>query len=64
MGVKENASSLDVAKQLMERLQPDVLVLESKSGRNGRRSPRIGRQRLIANYASGQAIEVHRFFRR
>jgi Holliday junction resolvasome RuvABC endonuclease subunit len=64
-GDTRNARSLDAAKQLIDRLQPDVVVLESCSGPDARRSQRILRlQRLITNYASGQAVEIHSFSRR
>jgi hypothetical protein len=64
-GDKSNVRSLEAATRLIDRLQPDVLALESCSGPDARRSQRIRRlQRLITNYASGQAVEVHSFSRR
>lgn len=59
---EKNARSLQITKELIERLQPDVLVLQSCSGPHGRRAERIRRlQRLIEGYAKGQAIEVHTY---
>jgi hypothetical protein len=64
-GGEKNAKSLEAAKSLIERLQPDVLVLEDFSGPRGRRTERIRRlQRLIASHADGQAIEVRSYSRK
>ena len=67
-GIKEvrtsdrNTKALAVAIALIERLQPDVVVLEDYSRGHGHKSPRVRRlHRLIANYADGQAIEVIQF---
>ena len=63
-GSRKNAASLEVTKQLIERLQPDILVLLDLSRTSGRRSERIRRlQRLIEIHGLAQAIEVHRFTR-
>lgn len=59
---EKNARSFQTTKELIDRLQPDVLVLESCAGPHGRRAERIRRlQRLIERYAKGQAIEVHTY---
>jgi hypothetical protein len=64
-GRQKNALALDAAKQLIEHLQPDIVVLQDSSGSHGRRSERIHRlHRLIASHAEGQAIEVHRYSRK
>jgi len=64
-GKQKNALALEATKQLIERLQPDVLVLQDLSGPNVRRAERIRRlQRLIASHAEAQAIEVHRYRRK
>ncbi len=63
-GKEKNARSLEVAKQLIEQHQPDVLVLEDCASPYNRRARRIHRlQLLIANYATGQATEVHSYTR-
>lgn len=59
-GGEKNAQSLEVIKCLVERLQPDILVLEDLTSGRVRRSRRIRRlQWLIASYGEGQSIEVH-----
>ena len=64
-GKQKNALALEATKQLIERLQPDVLVLQDLSGPNVHRAERIRRlQHLIASHAEGQSIEVHRYRRR
>jgi len=64
-GKQKNALALEATKRLVERLQPDVLVLQDFSGPHGRRARRIRRlQRLIGSHAEGQAIEVHRYGRK
>jgi len=63
-GKNKNALALEAAVALIERLQPDMLVLEDCSGSISRRSHRNRRlQQLIANCATGQAIDVHWFSR-
>ena len=63
-GSQKNAASLDAAKRLIERLQPDILVLEDSSGPSGRRTERIRRlQRLIEIHGQAHAVEVIRFGR-
>jgi hypothetical protein len=62
-GKQKNALTLDAAKQLIERLQPDVLVLQEFSGPRTR-APRLRRlQRLIEGHAEAQALEVHTYSR-
>lgn len=64
-GAQKNALALDATKKLIERLQPDVLVLQDFSCIHSRRGKRICRlQRLIMSYAVGQAIEVHSYSRK
>jgi len=64
-GTQKNALALEAAKRLIERLQPDVLVLQDLSGPDVHRAERIHRlQRLIASHAEAQAIEVHRYRRK
>jgi hypothetical protein len=64
-GKQKNALAFEATKQLIERLQPDVLVLQDLSGPNVHRAKRIRRlQRLIASHAEGQSIEVHRYRRK
>jgi hypothetical protein len=64
-GPQKNALALDATKQLIERLQPDVLVLQDFSGPHGRSGHRIHRlHRFIASYAEGQAIEVCTYSRK
>lgn len=63
-GDRKNARSLEAAKHLIERLQPVALVLESAADAQYRRGERIRRlQRLIANYAQGQSLEVYAYTR-
>jgi hypothetical protein len=63
-GRSKNALALEAAVCLIEHLQPDVLVLEDCSGPLSRRGHRMRRlQRLIANSATGQAVDVHWFSR-
>ena len=63
--VRKNALALEAAEQLIERLQPDVLVLEDFSGKSSDKGERVRRlQQLIANFAAGEAIEVHRYSRK
>ena len=61
-GAQKNARSLEMAKRLIGRLQPDVVVLDDRAGRRSQRIRRL--QRLIASHAEGQVIEVQRFTRR
>lgn len=64
-GKQKNALALEATKKLIQRLQPDVLVLEDSSDRHSRRAERIRRlQSLVANYAGGEAIEVRHYSRR
>lgn len=64
-GKQKNALALEATKQLIERLQPDILVLQDLSGPHVHRAQRIRRlQRLIAGHAEAQAIEVHRYRRK
>lgn len=63
-GKQKNALALDAAKQLIERLQPDILVLQDFSALHRPRTERIRRlQRLIEGHALSQAIEVHKVSR-
>jgi len=63
-GRQKNAQSVESAKRVVDRLQPDIVVLLDFPDPHGRRAIRIRRlQRLIASYAEGQAIEVRRYTR-
>ena len=63
-GKAKNARSLEIAKALIEQHQPEVLVLEECTGPHSRRGLRAHRLlNLIANYAVGEAIEVHTYTR-
>lgn len=63
-GKAKNARSLEIAKALIQQHRPDVLVLEECTGPHSRRGPRVHRLlNLIANYAVGEAIEVHTYTR-
>jgi hypothetical protein len=63
-GGNRNARALAAARMLMERIRPDVLVLEDLTGSFARRSRRIKRlQNLLANHAVGQSIDVHHYVR-
>jgi len=61
---EKNARSLAAAQRLLDRHQPDVLVLEAYVGNSIRRRQRIARlNQLIRNYADGQSIDVRIFER-
>lgn len=61
----KNAEALKIAAELIERLQPDVLVLNEYPKPNDGRRARIARlRRLIASYAGSQSIDVAQFSRR
>jgi hypothetical protein len=63
-GKAKNARSLEIAKALIQQHKPEVLVLEECSGPHNRRGLRVHRLlNLIANYAAGEAIEVHTYTR-
>lgn len=69
-GVKEargrgkNCQSLAAVRNLVEHLQPDVLILDDYTAAHARRTERIRRlQQLIAAYAAAQAIGVVRYTR-
>ncbi len=54
-----NAKAATAAAILIERLQPDVLILRDRRGRLDRPAPRAHKLgKLIANHAQGQSIEV------
>jgi hypothetical protein len=61
---RRNALVLEATKELIERYQPDVLVLQAHRTKGGMRGQRIRRlDQMIATYAAGQAIECHRYTR-
>jgi len=63
-GPEKNARSLEAAKRLIERHQPDVLVLEDHIADARRRRDRARRLlRLIKSHADSQALEVYTFTR-
>jgi hypothetical protein len=62
-GSRKVVQAIEAAQGLIDRLQPDVLVLQDFVGPT-RRSARIRRlQRLIEGHAQAQALDVHRFSR-
>jgi hypothetical protein len=63
-GPRKTVQALEAVQKLIDRLEPDVLVLQDFTGPQ-RRSARIRRlQRLVEGHAQAQALEVHRFSRR
>lgn len=63
-GPERTARALEVAKSLIDRLQPDSLVLADPTDQIGKRSERVKRvEKLIVNYAIGQSVDVHRYSR-
>lgn len=61
-GHRKNANSLAAAAKLIERLQPDVVVLPNRNDPHTRTISRVRRlHRLIENYVEGQAIELRCF---
>lgn len=63
-GNQKNALALEATKRLIERLQPDILVLQNFLGLHPPRAARIRRlQRLIEGHALSHAIEVHKVSR-
>ena len=64
-GPKENARCLDRLSKIIERYQPDTLVMENCSERGSRRSPRIRRlYQATETVARSQTIDVFRYSRR
>lgn len=64
-GKNKNVEGFRAASRLIERLQPDVIVLHEYAIPGVRRSQRVRRlQHLIATYAYAQAIDVRRYSRR
>lgn len=64
-GEHRNALAFEATQKLIDRLQPDILVLHDFSciySRRGERSNRL--QRLIGSYAISQSIEVYVYPRR
>lgn len=63
-GKNRNAAGFDMVRKLVERLQPDIIVLHEYALPGVRRSQRIRRlQHMIATYATAQVIEVRRYSR-
>ncbi len=63
-GSDKNGRSLAAVRDLIEQLQPDVLILEEYSAARIRRAARAARlQRMIESHAAVQAIEVTRYTR-
>jgi hypothetical protein len=61
-GGNRNTRSLASAQDLMDRIRPDVLVLEDLDDGHARRSSRIRRlHSLLVNYAEGQSLEIRRY---
>jgi hypothetical protein len=64
-GKNKNVEGFKAVSALVERLQPDVIVLHEYTLPGVRRSQRVRRlQHLIATYAHAQAIEVRRYTRK
>lgn len=58
----KNTKTLDEIKKIIERYQPEVLVIEDTSARTSRRTPRIRKlYRMLAHIAEAQCIELHRY---
>ena len=56
--------SLQVTKSLIERYQPDVIILHARRAKTARRAATARRiEQMIAAYASGQALDCHRYSR-
>ena len=63
-GPDKNAIALEALRDLVERLQPDALVLQDCTGPRARRAHRIRRlHQLIGHFAAVQAIDVHAYTR-
>jgi hypothetical protein len=63
-GRRRTARSLESAIKIIERFQPDAIVMPMSADPLTRRPDRIQKlQHLIANHAQGQAIEVYRYGR-
>lgn len=63
-GPHKVARSLEIAKRLIDRLEPATLVLESTADPQYRRGKRVRRlQTLIAHHAKWRSIELHMFAR-
>ncbi len=67
-GIKEirekhkNTKALDEIRKLIERYQPEVLVIEDTGARTSRRTSRIRKlYRMLAHLAEAQCIELHRY---
>ena len=61
-GQTKNDKCLDVAKHLIERYVPDVIVLEDTSRRSSKRSVRIRMlNRALASLGTVHGVDVHRY---
>jgi len=63
-GKDKNAAGFAMVRKLVERIQPDVIVLHEYALPGVRRSQRVRRlQHMIATYAATQVIEIRRYAR-
>lgn len=63
-GPEKNAMCLTLVGKIIDRYQPDVLVIEDCQGSGSRRSKRIRRlYRAIETVARAQAIDIYRYSR-
>lgn len=63
-GEKKHADALRAAKQLVEKFQPHVLVIEDVNEPHSRRAPRIGTlYRAIEKLGEKKQIDVHAYSR-
>lgn len=63
-GANKNARALEALRVLVDRLQPDALVLQDCTGPLARRAKRIKHlHRLIAHFAGVQSIDLHTYSR-
>jgi Holliday junction resolvasome RuvABC endonuclease subunit len=64
-GMTKHADGVRIAKQLIERFRPDVVVIEDASKQSSRRSPRIrALYRAIARHAAQEKIYVASYSRK
>jgi hypothetical protein len=63
-GKRKRMEAFDLAKELIERSQPDVVILQAHRSNRSLHARRVGRlDAMIATYAAGQAIDCHRYAR-
>lgn len=58
----KNTKTFDAIKKLIERYEPDLIVMDDTSDRESRRSSRIRKlYRLIGHLAASQSIDIERY---